>query len=121
MKNLLPLTVIFQIIGATSIVASSVDNSITIADHSSIVLKNNEDLTWEKMLPELGENSPIFSILRVDPKTKETTLKIHFPKAIYIPKHTHNKSETHILLGGTHLFEHNGKRYKVKEHGYIYM
>lgn len=31
------------------------------------------------------------------------------------------KAETHILLGGSHLFEHNKKRYEVREHGYIYM
>jgi quercetin dioxygenase-like cupin family protein len=121
MNKLLQLILIFQVIGTRSIWASSDDNPITRANQSSIVLKNNEDLKWEKMLPELGENSPIFSILRVDPKTKETTLKIRFPKALYIPKHTHNKSETHILLGGSHLFEHNGKKYEVKEHGYIYM
>lgn len=46
---------------------------------------------------------------------------IKFPKAIYIPKHTHRKGETHIILGGSHLFEHKGKRYAVKENGYIYM
>lgn len=86
-----------------------------------IILKNKVDMNWEKMLPELGEGSPLFAILRVDRKTKATTLMIRFPKTIYIPKHTHNKSETHILLGGTHIFEHNGKRYEVKEHGYIYM
>ena len=86
-----------------------------------IVLNNHADLKWEKMLPELGEDSPLFSILRVDPNTKATTLMIEFPKAIYIPKHTHKKSETHIILGGSHLFEHDGKRYEVKEHGYIYM
>lgn len=86
-----------------------------------IVFKNQADLKWEKMLPDLGEDSPKFAILRVDPKTKATTLTIEFPKAIYIPKHTHEKSETHFILGGSHLFQHGGKRYEVKEHGYIYM
>lgn len=73
------------------------------------------------MLPELGDDSLRFSILRKDQKTKATTLMIEFPKAIYIPKHTHSKSETHIILGGSHLFEHEGKQFEVKEHGYIYM
>ena len=86
-----------------------------------IILKNQSDLKWEKMLPDLGDDSPRFAILRVDPKTKATTLMIEFPKAIYIPKHTHKKSETHVILGGSHLFEHEGKRYEVKEHGYIFM
>ncbi len=87
----------------------------------AIVFKNQADLKWEKMLPDLGEDSPRFAILRVDPKAKATTLTVEFPKAIYIPKHTHEKSETHFILGGSHLFEHDGKRFEVKEHGYIYM
>ncbi len=89
--------------------------------NDKIVFKNRKDLKWEKMLPDLGDSSPIFTILRVDPKTKATTLMIEFPKAIYIPKHTHKKSETHIILGGSHVFENDGKRYDVKENGYIYM
>lgn len=104
----------------TLMVAVGVTASAT-SKTDEIVLKNHADLKWEKMLPDLGEDSPLFSILRVDPKTKATTLMIEFPKAIYIPKHTHKKSETHIILGGSHLFEANGKRYEVKEHGYIYM
>jgi len=95
--------------------------STIYASQDQIILKNKEDMKWEKMLPELGDSSPLFSILREDKKTKATTLMIRFPKAIYIHKHTHNKSETHILLGGTHIFEHKGKRYDVKERGYIYM
>lgn len=88
---------------------------------NNIVFKNVGDLTWEKMLPNLGDNSPRYSILRVEPQTGATTLMIEFPKAMHIPEHTHKKSETHIILGGSHLFEHAGKRFDVKEHGYIYM
>ncbi len=91
------------------------------AQKENILLKNLENLKWEKMLPELKEDSPVFSILRVDAKTKTTTLMIEFPKAMHIPKHTHSKSETHIILQGSHAFEHNGQRFEVKEHGYIYM
>lgn len=86
-----------------------------------IVLKNTADLKWETMLPDLGKDSPRFAILRVAPVTEATTLMIEFPKALHVPKHTHEKSETHIILGGSHLFEHAGKRYDVREHGYIYM
>jgi quercetin dioxygenase-like cupin family protein len=78
-------------------------------------------MTWEKMLPELGADSPLYSILRVDPVSKATTLMIEFPTAMHIPRHTHNKSETHIILGGAHVFEHGGKQYDVQEGGYIYM
>jgi quercetin dioxygenase-like cupin family protein len=95
----------------------------TPAGVDKIVMKNKADLKWEKMLPELGDASPLFAILRVDPTTGATTLMIEFPQALYIPKHTHEKSETHIILGGAHVFEHNesGERFDVREHGYIYM
>ena len=86
-----------------------------------IVFKNRQDMTWEKMLPELGADSPVYAILRVDPDTNATTLMIEFPAAMHIPKHTHEKSETHIILGGAHIFEHDGRHFDVKEHGYIYM
>lgn len=88
---------------------------------AAIVFANQADLKWEQMLPELGTASPRFSVLRVDPDTKATTLMIEFPEAIHIPKHTHAKGETHVILGGSHLFEKDGQRFDVKEHGYIYM
>ena len=86
-----------------------------------IVFKNRQDMKWEKMLPELGAASPVYTILRVDPDTKATTLMIEFLAAMHIPKHTHQKSETHIILGGAHIFEQGGRHFDVKEHGYIYM
>src|SRR5271170_4049030 len=88
-----------------------------------IVAKNKEDLIWEKMLPELGKDSPVFAVLRVDPATGATTLMIDFPSALHIPKHTHEKSETHIILRGAHLFENcdTGERFDVRERGYFYL
>jgi quercetin dioxygenase-like cupin family protein len=86
-----------------------------------VVMRNCGDMSWEKMLPELGVDSPLYAILRVDPVSRATTLMIKFPAAMHIPRHTHAKSETHIILGGAHIFEHGGKHYDVKEHGYIYM
>jgi len=86
-----------------------------------IVLKNWTDMKWEKMLPELGASSPVYSILRIDPVSKSTTLMIEFPVAMHIPRHTHKKSEMHVILGGAHIFEHGGKQYEVRERGYIYM
>jgi quercetin dioxygenase-like cupin family protein len=105
---------------ATQLASAITSSRLAEAD---IIMKNKEDLIWEKMLPELGEDSPLYAILRVDPQTDATTLMIEFPKALHIPKHTHEKSETHIILGGAHIFEHNdsGKHFDVKEHGYIYM
>jgi quercetin dioxygenase-like cupin family protein len=87
------------------------------------IFRNNPDLKWEKMLPELGKDSPVHSILRVDPNTDATTLFIEFPTAIHIPKHTHEKSETHFLIEGSHLFENNdtGERFEVRKGGYFYL
>lgn len=77
------------------------------------LLRNKTNLKWEKMLPEFGEDSPVYAILRVDPATDATTLVIEFPTAIHIPKHTHEKSETHFLLEGSHLFENNATGERV--------
>ena len=86
-------------------------------------LKNRSDQKWEMMLPDLGKDSPVFTILRVDSRTDATTMKIDFPSALHIPKHTHEKSETHFLLRGSHLFERGdtGERFDVREGGYFYM
>ena len=87
------------------------------------ILRNKPDQKWEMMLPELGRDSPLYTILRVDPVTEATTLMIDFPTALHIPKHTHEKSETHIILRGSHLFENSdtGERFDVQECGYFYL
>jgi quercetin dioxygenase-like cupin family protein len=84
-------------------------------------LKNVGDMKWEQMLPEFGKDSPRYTILRVDPETSATTLMIEFPAAMHIPKHTHEKSETHFLLKGSHTFGYGGKLFPVQEGGYFYM
>jgi len=61
---------------------------------------NRPDQKWARMLPELGKDSPLFTLLRVDPRMDAATLMIDFPAAIHIPKHTHEKRETHIILRG---------------------
>ena len=87
------------------------------------ILKNRPDHKWEVMLSELCKDSPLFTILRVDPQTNATTLMIDFPTALHIPKHTHEKSETHFILQGSHLFENNdtGERFDVQAGGYFYL
>jgi quercetin dioxygenase-like cupin family protein len=86
-----------------------------------ILLKNASDLRWEQMLPELRNDSPRFAILREDTRTNETTLMIEFPSALHIPKHTHQKAETHFLLAGSHTFAHAGQIFTVEAGGYFYM
>jgi quercetin dioxygenase-like cupin family protein len=93
------------------------------AKNQLAVMKNKEHLKWEQMLPELGKDSPVYAVLRIDPQTNETTIVIEFPTAIHIPKHTHEKGETHFLLRGSHLFENSntGERFDIKENGYFYL
>ncbi len=79
--------------------AAQLTASMPSARADDIVMKNKADLVWEKLLPELRGDSPLFAILRVDPNTNATTLMIEFPKTLHIPKHTHEKSETVIILG----------------------
>ncbi len=75
------------------------------------------------MLPELGNDSPKVSLLRMDPATGAATFLIQIPSAFHFPPHTHKGSETTFVLAGAHVFEdgETGTRYEVKEQGYFYM
>ena len=68
------------------------------------------NLQWQTMVPELGDDSPRISILRVDPKTGATQLLIRVPKQMHVPMHWHSANETHTIIRGTWVFEHEGVR-----------
>jgi quercetin dioxygenase-like cupin family protein len=80
-----------------------------------------EDLKWQTMVPELGNDSPQISILRVDPKTNATQLLIRTPKKMHVPMHWHSANETHTQIQGTAVFEHDGKREELGPGGFNYM
>jgi len=69
-----------------------------------------QQATWSKIVPELGNDSPEITILRVDPKTQATHLLIRNPRKIHVPLHWHSANETHTILAGTMVFECEGKR-----------
>ena len=48
---------------------------------------------------------------------------IDFPTAIHMPKHTNEKSETRIVLRGSHLFENRdtGERFDIQQNGPFYL
>jgi quercetin dioxygenase-like cupin family protein len=71
------------------------------------------DLQWQVMVPELGADSPQVSILRVDPKTHATQLLIRMPKQMHVPMHWHSANETHTVIKGTMVFEHEGQRHEL--------
>ena len=79
------------------------------------------DAKWDKILPDLGENSPEICILRVDPTTKATQLLIRSPKAIHIRKHWHTANETHTLIQGTATLACGDNKAELGPGGFNYM
>ena len=80
-----------------------------------------DDLKWETMVPELGADSPQAAILRVDPKTQATQLLIRIPKQIHVPMHWHSANETHTVIRGKFVFEHEGQRHELGPGGFNYL
>lgn len=83
--------------------------------------KNLFDLKWDKILPDLGADSPEISILRVDPKTHATSLLIRTPKAIHVRKHWHTANESHTLIVGTATLACDGKKAEIGPGGFNFM
>src|ERR1700730_17631413 len=67
-----------------------------------------QDLKWEKLIPELGAASAEIAILNVDPKSRATQLMIRSPKNYHAPKHWHTANETHTVISGTFIMQHDG-------------
>jgi quercetin dioxygenase-like cupin family protein len=80
-----------------------------------------EDLHWQNIVPELGADSPQFSILRVDPVTQATQLLIRVPKQMHVPMHWHSANETHTIIRGKWTFEHEGMRDQLGPGGFNYI
>ena len=80
-----------------------------------------DDLKWQTMVPELGADSPQAAILRVDPKTQATQLLIRIPKRMHVPMHWHSANETHTVIKGTWVFEHDGQRHELGPGGFNYL
>jgi mannose-6-phosphate isomerase-like protein (cupin superfamily) len=80
------------------------------ADTPQAIFRNYQDFKWNRILPDLGENSPEISILAVDPKTQATKLMIRAPKGIHVRKHWHSANETHTVILGIQVFACEGKR-----------
>ncbi len=109
--------------GAEPSATAVATNSRTPADAKPVgaVFKNLSDLKWEKILPDLGENSPEICFLHVDPKTQATSLFIRTPKGIHVRKHWHTANETHTIITGTAQFECEGKRAELGPGSFNFM
>jgi quercetin dioxygenase-like cupin family protein len=80
------------------------------ADTPQALFSNYQDLKWNRILPDLAENSPEISILSIDPKTQATKLMIRAPKGIHVRKHWHSANETHTVILGLQVYACEGKR-----------
>ena len=90
------------------------------SSHDSIS-SGYDNLKWQPIVPELGADSPQISILRVDPKTQATQLLIRMPKQMHVPMHWHSANETHTVIKGTMVFEHEGQRHELGPGGFNYL
>jgi quercetin dioxygenase-like cupin family protein len=103
-------------------VAQSQSSGTPAAGGASLAMSARyEDLKWQAIVPELGNDSPQISILRVDPKTNATQLLIRTPKKMHVPMHWHSANETHTMIQGTAVFEHEGKREELGPGGFNYI
>jgi len=79
------------------------------------------DLTWTRIIPDLGARSPEMAIVHVDPATQATQLMIRTPAAIHIRPHWHTANETHSIIRGTAIFECDGQRAELAPGSYNFM
>jgi len=82
---------------------------------------NSKDIRWDRMLPDLGEGSPMVSVLHKDAKTGATQLLVRVPKDFHVTPHWHSANETHTVLQGVFVMECMGKRETLEEGGFNYV
>ena len=82
MKTKFPLPILLAValLVLTNIRAQTTEPTAATSDGP--IFKNVSDLKWDKIIPDLGENSPEICFLRVDPKD-----------ACYQPPHSHVESD----------------------------
>src|SRR5438046_8822271 len=83
--------------------------------------KNLSDLNWDKILPDLGADSPEISILHVDLKTHATSLLIRTSKAIHVRQHWHTANESHTMIIGMATLACDGKKFDLNPGGFNFM
>ena len=110
------------LLGASVLLAAvSIIFAAEVSETPQVIFRNYADLKWEKILPDLGDNSPEICILRVDSKTKATQLLIRTPKGLHTRKHWHSANETHTVLLGNWVFACDGKRIEQGPGAFNYM
>src|SRR4029077_10199149 len=90
----------------------------TSATSDGAIFKNVSDLKWDRIIPDLGEDSPEICFLRVDPKTHATSLLIRTSKAIHVRKHWHTANESHTMISGKAMLACQGNRAELSPGGF---
>jgi len=85
------------------------------------VFAGYSELTWNKIIPDLGARSPEIAILHVDPTTQATQLMIRTPAAIHVRKHWHTANETHPLIRGPAVLACDGQRAELGPGSFNFM
>ena len=119
MKTQLYLATVAAVLGCFALIGRAQTSETPAA--SVPEFKDLSDLKWDKILPDLGADSPEISILHVDPKTQATQLLIRTPKAIHVRKHWHTANETHTMIKGTAALACDGKRAEIRPGGFNFM
>ena len=91
-----PILLAVALLVLTNIRAQTIEPKAAMSDGP--IFKIVSDLKWDKIIPDLGENSPEICFLRVDPKTHATSLLIRTSKAIHVRKHWHTANESHTMI-----------------------
>ncbi len=101
---------IILLLAAVPFASSSKNRFTQAATVTHYLSVNYQNVQWQKIVPELGADSPEIAILRIDPKTQATHLLIRNSRKMHVPSHWHIANETHTILAGTMVFECEGKR-----------
>ena len=120
MKKFLPLLFAF-LLAAVLAPAPNAAAAHDAAQSAGYTGLRFEDLKWQPIVPELGKASPLIAIAHVDPKSQATQLFIRTPMAIHVPAHWHHANESHTLLRGTAVFEHDGQYQRLAANGFNYV
>ena len=123
MKTKLYLAIVFAALTSFALSERGAEPGATSAEAgpNAPEFKNLSDLKWDKILPDLGADSPEICILHVDPKTQATSLLIRTPKAIHVRKHWHTANESHTIISGTAVLACDGKKVELAQGGFNFM
>jgi mannose-6-phosphate isomerase-like protein (cupin superfamily) len=118
MKAVLPT--LLMAVALNPAMAQTTGHSPGPVSGQAIYLKH-QDMKWDKIIPELGDSSPEITILHVDQKTGATKLMIKVPQNFHVPKHWHSANETHTVVSGTFIMDHDGKREELGAGSFNYV